>query len=141
MSDSVDLYDQAIKDLAAQAKDLGPVEHAACRHEVDNFLCGDRAKVEVEAENGQAVRIGGRVRGCLLTQAAAVALARAGTGLDRAGLQDGISQATALMKEGTPATGVWEGLNVFTPVHGHKHRHDCVLLPFQALKACLDSAE
>lgn len=140
-SDGPELYDQAIRQLAAEAKALGPVEHAACRHEADNFMCGDRAKVEIALADGRVTRVGGRVRGCLLTQAAAALLARAAPGQDRAGLEDGIAQAAALMKEGTPATGAWQGLNAFTPVHHHKHRHDCVLLPFQALKACLDAAE
>lgn len=136
-----ELYDKAIKDLAAEAKALGPVEDAACRHEADNFMCGDRARVEIALADGRVARVGGRVRGCLLTQAAAALLARAAPGQDRAGLENGIAQAIALMKDGTPATGAWEGLNAFTPVHGAKHRHDCVLLPFQALKACLDAAE
>ena len=34
--------------------------------------------------------------------------------------------------------GIYLDNAVFSPVHGHKHRHDCVLLPFEALEACLD---
>ena len=61
----------------------------------------------------------------------------AAPGKDRAVLTDVIAQARALLSDGTPATGDWEGLNAFTPVQGHKHRHDCVLLPFEAVEACL----
>lgn len=133
-----DVYDARIKELAAQARGLGPVAHADCRHEADNFLCGDRAAVEVEMDGAAVGRIGGKVRGCLLVQAAAALIAQTAPGLDKAAVAQGIEQAEALMAEGSPATGAWEGLNVFTPVHGLKHRHDCVLLPFQALAACLD---
>tara|TARA_R110001592_G_scaffold70815_3_gene216712 strand:+ start:7812 stop:8249 length:438 start_codon:yes stop_codon:yes gene_type:complete len=141
MNGADDIYDARIKELAAKARDLGPVEHADCRHEADNFLCGDRVTVEVERDGDRIKALGGKVRGCLLTQAAAALAAQAAPGLDVAGLMDGIEQAEALMADGTPATGAWEGLNAFTPVHDARHRHDCVLLPFQALAACLDQTE
>ncbi|MCF3630248.1 iron-sulfur cluster assembly scaffold protein [Thalassospiraceae bacterium LMO-SO8] len=141
MNGADDIYDARIKELAAKARDLGPVEHADCRHEADNFLCGDRVTVEVERDGDRIKALGGKVRGCLLTQAAAALAAQAAPGLDVAGLMNGIEQAKALMADGTPATGAWEGLNAFTPVHDARHRHDCVLLPFQALAACLDQTE
>jgi nitrogen fixation NifU-like protein len=141
MNGADDIYDARIKELAAKARDLGPVEHADCRHEADNFLCGDRVTVEVERDGDRIKALGGKVRGCLLTQAAAALAAQAAPGLDVAGLMNGIEQAEALMADGTPATGAWEGLNAFTPVHDARHRHDCVLLPFQALAACLDQSE
>lgn len=141
MSGADGIYDTQIKELAATARDLGPVEHADCRHEADNFLCGDRVAVEVERDGVRIKAVGGKVRGCLLTQAAAALVAQAAPGLKVADLRGGIKQVEALMADGTPATGAWEGLNVFTPVHDAKHRHDCVLLPFQALAACLDQTE
>lgn len=141
MSGADDIYDARIKELAAKAAALGPVEHAHCRHEADNFLCGDRAAIEVERNGDTVTRVGGKVRGCLLVQAAAALIAEVAPGADMDVLKDGIRQAEALMAAGAPATGVWDGLNAFTPVHGVKHRHDCVLLPFAALAACLDGIE
>ena len=160
MSGADGIYDARIKELAATARDLGPVEHADCRHEADNFLCGDRVTVEVERDGARIKAVGGKVRGCLLTQAAAALVSQnaaaatlanatvvtalvsqAAPGLKVADLRGGIKQAEALMADGTPATGAWEGLNVFTPVHDAKHRHDCVLLPFQALAACLEQTD
>ncbi|MGH6944919.1 MAG: Fe-S cluster assembly sulfur transfer protein SufU, partial [Geminicoccaceae bacterium] len=35
----------------------------------------------------------------------------------------------------------WPELAAFAPVHRHKSRHECVLLPFQALCEALDQAE
>ncbi|MEQ9559272.1 MAG: iron-sulfur cluster assembly scaffold protein [Rhodospirillales bacterium] len=141
MSGADDIYDARIKELAAKARDLGPVEHAECRHEADNFLCGDRAAIEVERDGGRIKAIGGKVRGCLLVQAAAAVIVEAAGGADIDVLRDGVRQAEALMTAGAQATGAWEKLNAFTPVHGVKHRHDCVLLPFQALTGCLDQTE
>tara|TARA_B100000427_G_scaffold287597_1_gene262316 strand:+ start:770 stop:1207 length:438 start_codon:yes stop_codon:yes gene_type:complete len=137
MSDADAVYDARIKDLAAKAETFGPVEHASCRHEADNFLCGDRATVEVGLEGDRIRAVGGKIRGCLLVQAAAALIAETAPGLDRAALAEGVEQAHRLLAEGTPATGVWEGLNAFTPVHGLKHRHECVMLPFEAMQGCL----
>lgn len=141
MSSADDIYDARIKALAAKAEALGPVDHADCRHEADNFLCGDRVTVEVARDGDTIKAVGGKVRGCLLTQAAAALVSQAAPGLEAADLRDGIKQAEALMADGTPARGAWEELNTFTPVHDAKHRHDCVLLPFRALAACLDQTE
>ncbi|MEQ8506330.1 MAG: iron-sulfur cluster assembly scaffold protein [Rhodospirillales bacterium] len=141
MSGTDALYDARIKSLAAQADAIGPVEQADCRHEADNFLCGDRVSVELALDGDGVKDMGGKVRGCLLVQAAAALIKQAAPGLSRQEMEGGIRQAQALMTSGTAATGTWEGLNAFTPVHGLKHRHDCVLLPFEALKGCLDQAK
>lgn len=141
MSGADALYDAEIKALAAKAGSLGEVAHADCRHDADNFLCGDRMSIELRLTDGAVDDLGGKVRGCLLVQAAAALIKDTAPGLSQADVAEGIRQATALMAEGTPATGAWEKLNVFTPVHDLKHRHDCVLLPFQALGACLEETK
>jgi hypothetical protein len=35
----------------------------------------------------------------------------------------------------------WPELAAFAPVHAHKSRHECVLLPFEALIRALDQVE
>jgi nitrogen fixation protein NifU and related proteins len=35
---------------------------------------------------------------------------------------------------------LWPELAAFEPVHRHKSRHDCVLLPFDALTQALEQA-
>ena len=52
MSAADDIYDAAIKELAARARNMGRIEDADCSHDADNFLCGDRVTVEV-ALNGE----------------------------------------------------------------------------------------
>lgn len=141
MSEADAVYDAGIKDLAAKAEKLGPVEHATCRREADNFLCGDRATVEIGMDGDRVRAVGGRIRGCLLVQAAAALIAETAPGMDRDALGDGIEQARRLLAGDGPASGAWEGLNVFTPVQGLKHRHECVLLPFEAMQGCLNEAD
>ena len=45
-----------------------------------------------------------------------------------------------LCGEVAPATLPWPALEMFAPVRGFKSRHDCVLLPFEALVRALQQA-
>ena len=47
----------------------------------------------------------------------------------------------AIRKDPAAGDGLWPELGAFAPVHAHKSRHDCVLLPFEALTEALDQAE
>ena len=59
-------------------------------------------------------------------------------GKDATALNKVRDQITAMLKEGAPAPdGDWDVLNVFEPVAGHKSRHPCVLLPFEAVTNAL----
>lgn len=138
MSDG--LYDQRIKDLAAQASTFGPLANADYVHDLDNFLCGDRVTLELSKADGKVTAVGGKVRGCLLVQAAAALIAEQSPGADVATLKAAVDQVRDLMADGA-TTGPWSETAIFAPVHNHKHRHDCVLLPFEALAACLDEID
>ncbi|MEK9673563.1 MAG: iron-sulfur cluster assembly scaffold protein [Rhodospirillaceae bacterium] len=134
------MYDDRIKALAAAAKDLVRVDHADCVHELDNFLCGDRVTLDIARDGGTVSAVGGRVRGCLLVQAAAALIARDAPGKSDDELKAASAQIENLLAWGG-SDGPWADAAAFTPVHNHRHRHDCVLLPFQALKACLKETE
>lgn len=136
------LYDRRLKELAGRAAALGPVEHADCTAEEDNFLCGDRVTLAVRHAGGKVAEVGGRVRGCLLAQASAALIGERAAGLTDDELRTVIDQVEALLRTGElPADTPWPDLAVFSPVHGHKHRHECVLLPFHALRHCLDGTD
>ncbi len=47
----------------------------------------------------------------------------------------------AIRKGPAAAAGRWPELEAFAPVHRHKSRHDCVLLPFAALTQALAEAD
>lgn len=134
------LYDKRIKEMASKAGGFPPPQGRCVTRTLDNYLCGDRVTVAVEGgEGGRLGSIGIEARGCLLTLAAAALICERGQGASDDALRRAIGDARALVADGrAPCGPAWEDLEVFSPVHGHKHRHECVLLPFEALEACLD---
>ncbi|MSP87199.1 MAG: iron-sulfur cluster assembly scaffold protein [Alphaproteobacteria bacterium] len=139
MSD--DLYQQAITTLAKAATGAGKLEHPDACETVDNPLCGDRVTMDVELTDNRIARLAHDVRGCLLCRAAASAIGSRAPGRTageivqvRAGLQAMLKLCTV-----DPIDG-WPELTAFQPVAAHKSRHDCVLLPFEALIRALDRA-
>lgn len=99
---------------------------------VDNPLCGDRVTLDGKIENGVANDIRHKVRGCALCQASAAALARV---LDGKPARAALAEAQAAVESvlaGGSAPAPWDA---FAPVARHKSRHDCVKLPFSAVKS------
>ena len=136
------LYHQAILDLARQAGRAARLEGATASVTVDNPLCGDRVTVDLDLADGRVRAVGHKVRGCLLCQAAAAAIAARAPGETPAALR-GIAKKLdlAIRKDPSANAGLWPELGAFAPVHPHKSRHDCVLLPFEALVQALDQVE
>ena len=102
----------------------------------DNPLCGDRVTIDVRLDDrGRIAEIAHQVRGCLLCQASASALSSVAVGRDKAGID-------VLRHDAERAIGREEGeaaepFAAFAPVKSHKSRHECVLLPFEALAEAL----
>ena len=137
MSD--ELYHQAILELAKRARQARRLESPDVSVSVDNPLCGDRVTLDLRFADGRVREVGHKVRGCLLCQAAAAAIEARAPGETPETLRkvaSGLTEAIASRPEA--AGGIWSELGVFTPVHRHRSRHECVLLPFQALTRALD---
>jgi len=137
---STELYDAAI---VATAKETAAAERLPAPDltvEEDNPLCGDRITLDLAFADGRVAAVGHKTRGCLLTRAAAVVLARRAVGADPAELRRAIASLEALLagKAGAP---FWPELSMFEPVRAVPSRHDCVLLPFRALETALDRRE
>ena len=99
-------------------------------------MCGDRVTIDVKLDDGGKIaEIGHQVRGCLLCQASASALASVAVGRNAAGIEKVRLDAERAIgrEEGDPG----EPFSAFAPVKAHKSRHECVLLPFEALKDAL----
>jgi NifU-like protein involved in Fe-S cluster formation len=139
MSD--DLYHQAIVDLARRAADAERLQAPQASATVDNPLCGDRVTIDLDLEDGRVRAVGHKVRGCMLCQASAVAIAAHAPGATPADLRAVAARLDrAIRQDPAELATLWPELQVFAPVHRHKSRHDCVLLPFKALLRALESA-
>ena len=140
MSD--ELYHQAILELAKRARQASRLAAPDVSVTIDNPLCGDRVTLDLALADGRVREVGHRVRGCLLCQAAAVVIGERAPGATPASLH-GIARDLRDAIAGAPeaAGRQWPELAVFAPVHAHKSRHECVLLPFAALTQALDRIE
>lgn len=141
-----DLYHQAILDLARQATGHGRLEAPQASVRIDNPLCGDRVTLDLEMADDRVSAIGHQVRGCLLCQAAATVIGARAPGQSAAALRATADRLRRLIVDGAgavdgaPVEGLWPELAAFAPVHRHKSRHECVLLPFIALDRALERA-
>ena len=131
MSD--ELYQERIVALAKAKTGAGKLADPTKSARRDNPLCGDRVIIDVRLDGaGKITEIGHQVRGCLLCQASASALASIAVGQDAAGLSAIRHDAERAL--GREAGEAGEPYAAFTPVAAHKSRQECVLLPLEALK-------
>jgi nitrogen fixation protein NifU and related proteins len=130
------LYQDRIVALAKAKTGAGKLSAPTKSARKDNPLCGDRVSIDVRLDDaGRIAEIAHQVRGCLLCQASASALASVAVGRDKPGIELLRHDAEkAIGREpGEPA----DPFAAFAPVRAHKSRHECVLLPFEALQAAL----
>jgi nitrogen fixation protein NifU and related proteins len=133
MSD--ELYQERIVALAKARTGAGKLDAPTKSARRDNPLCGDRVTIDVKLDDGRIAEIAHQVRGCLLCQASASALASVAVGRNAAGIAEIRHDAErAIGREQGKAN---EPFSAFEPVAGHKSRHECVLLPFEALQEAL----
>ena len=136
------LYHQAILTTAAEATGRGTIDEADARVTLDNPLCGDRVRIDVSLEGSRVSRLAHEVRGCLLCEAAASVIGAEAPGESLEDLRQVAAKVRAQLRgEAAPATLSWPALEMFAPVRGFKSRHDCVLLPFDALVQALAQAQ
>ncbi len=127
------LYQDRIVSLAKAKTGAGKLANPTKSARRDNPLCGDRVVVDVTLDDGGKItEIGQQVRGCLLCQASASALASVAVGRDAAGIEKVRLDAECAIGREEGEAG--EPFSAFAPVKAHKSRHECVLLPFEALK-------
>lgn len=132
MSD--DLYRREILRLARDDAHRGRLEAPDATATVDNPLCGDRVTIDLALDDGRIESIRHHTRGCVLCNAAAAVVAAHAGGSAAAELRSvAASLETLLAGDRHAFDEPWRELSIFTPVAGHRSRHACVLLPFQAV--------
>jgi len=134
MSDQ--LYQERIVALAKAKTGAGKLASPTKSARRDNPLCGDRVTIDVTVDgNGKIAEIAHQVRGCLLCQASASALASVAVGRDVASIVDLRHDAERAI--GRESGEAHEPFTAFAPVRKYKSRQECVLLPFEALQDAL----
>jgi nitrogen fixation NifU-like protein len=133
---SSDLYEGGIKELAAAQACPKSLPHPDRHVSVDNPFCGDRVDLDITVEGGRVAALAQEVRGCMLCQAAANAVAHRAIGLSCAEVEAARNSLGEMLRGNDrpdwPPPG-WETLVLFEAVRPHKSRHGCVTLPFTAL--------
>lgn len=133
-----ELYHARILDLAKRKTGAGRLEAPDASVTLDNPLCGDRVTLDLRFDRGRIAEVGHKTRGCLLCQAAATVIAEQAPGMAPDDLQHLAGAVRPALRERPEELGArWPALAAFAPVHGHKSRYDCVLLPFDALRQAL----
>lgn len=134
------MYEGGIKELAAREVVPQSLCHPDKQVSVDNPFCGDRVDLEINLEDGRVTALAQHVRGCMLCQAAANAVAQSAIGLSAVEIEQADSRLKAMLggedSADWPPSG-WDSLSEFEPVRRHKSRHGCVTLPFRALLEAL----
>jgi nitrogen fixation NifU-like protein len=134
MSDQI--YQERIVALAKAKTGAGKLDAPTKSARRDNPLCGDRVTIDVKLDGqGRIAEIAHQVRGCLLCQASASALASLAIGRDASGIAELRQDADCAL--GREVGESHEPFAAFAPVRDHKSRQECVLLPFEALKDAL----
>ncbi len=133
---TMDLYNRRIVEAAKRARERGRLADADVSVTRDNPLCGDRITLDLRFEGERIAALGLRVRGCLLTEAAATLLAERGVGATPRELWRAQEDLRRLLA-GEAGEPVWPELAMFRPVAAVKSRHECVLLPFEAAAEAL----
>jgi len=135
MSD--ELYQRAILDRAKAPAHAGRLQTPDASATVDNPLCGDRVTIDLKLDGGRITDVRHHVRGCALCQASAAVLAEAAIGRTAADIKSVREQLKSMLGGSDAPSGPWQELGIFTPVRRYKSRHECVLLPFDALSQAL----
>jgi nitrogen fixation protein NifU and related proteins len=131
-------YHEKLVAMARAAIGSGEVPPPALAGEADNPLCGDRVRITLTLDNGRIAALAHRTRGCLLCEAAASAIGRRAPGSSPDELRNLEAAFRNWLKSGADLTeSIWPELADFAPVRGARSRHDCVLLPFDALLRAL----
>jgi len=134
------MYEGGIKELASMHSCPKSLPDPDRRVSVDNPFCGDRVDLQLNVEEGRVTALAQEVRGCMLCQAAANAVAQSAIGLSSAEIEAAGNSLNAMLRgDDRPdwAPPGWESLALFEPVRRHKSRHGCVTLPFTALLKAL----
>jgi len=128
-------YEKNLMRHAATAQRAGRLQDSDASVTLDNPLCGDRVIIDIKLNDSQIIDLAQHTRACVLCQASASIIGSHAIGAREGEITLIMAELTAMLKDnGQPPDGDWKDLSVFKPVIDNKGRHNCVLLPFEALE-------
>lgn len=135
------LYGQALLDHARHPRWTRPLEpRASVRSvELDNPLCGDRVRLEVDATDPLHLRLAHSTRGCALCVASASFMAEALVGQPVATARSMASQVSSELEDHSDVLVPEPLLPIFGELHTAPMRRSCVQLPWSALERALNT--
>lgn len=140
-SDLIKLYSKQILALAAQIPHLGTLDAPDGEAKVRAPLCGSTVTAQVVIKDNQIAEFAQNVKACALGQSSASLLGKAVIGLDRATVQRGRDQLSAMLRDNGPAPNApFDGFEVLIPAREFKNRHASILLAFDAVLKAIDAA-
>jgi NifU-like protein involved in Fe-S cluster formation len=139
MTDLDDIYNSKILDLAANMPRIARLAHPDATASARSKLCGSEITVDVALKNGRVSDFGQVVKACLLGQATAAVVGREIVGTTPEEFRTVGNTVRAMLKDGGAAPlGKWADLRVLEPVRDYKHRHEAVMIVFDAVNKALD---
>ena len=142
MTDLDDIYNTRILELAASIPHITRLEHPQATAAARSKLCGSEVTVDVSMADGRISDYGQSVKACLLGQAAASVMGREIIGSTPDEVREVAAAMRAMLKQGgSPPEGKWADLRVLEPVRDYKHRHDAVMIVFDAVAKALADIE
>ena len=134
-----DLYQDQIIHWSKKTH-LETLEGAQCVHAVSNPLCGDKLTVSLQIDGEKIIAMAYKVRGCLLCKASSAILAQWVNGRTLDQLIDLYHELKRALKSVDKSNEPFpRAFDLFQPVQAHKSRHNCVLLPFDAVIQAMET--
>lgn len=142
MADLDDIYNTKILDLAANIARIERLAAPQATASARSRLCGSEVSVDVSMADGKVEDYGQSVKACLLGQAASSVVGRQIIGTTAEEFRAVARAMRAMLKEnGAPPSGKWADLAVLQPVRDYKHRHDAVMIVFDAVDKAISEIE
>ncbi|GBQ63061.1 Fe-S cluster assembly sulfur transfer protein SufU [Komagataeibacter swingsii] len=133
-----DLYRTVVLERARAPRYSGPLAGAQMRGEGSNPLCGDRVRLQASVDaQGRVAALRHETRGCAICAASADLMAERVTGQDRARISQLHADLATAVETGMAPEGLDE-LSAFAPLHRHRSRIRCAMLPWSALVEMLN---
>ncbi len=142
MADLDDIYNTKILDLAANIARVERLAAPQATASARSRLCGSEVSVDVNMTDGRVSDYGQTVKACLLGQAASSIMGRQIVGSTPDEIRAVTRSMRAMLKEnGSPPSGKWADLAVLEAVRDYKHRHDAVMIVFDAVDKAISEIE